>query len=250
MENTELSEHRIRMAFGSCTRAIQAAGLKPVGSSRSPSLRDLFLDWVRVARKIGKVPTSTAYERYSKFSTHPLTSRFGRWSRVPGAIETYILDNNLREQYLDILDMIADYRQPREGAPNGPAWKAKKWQDRPFYGAPMVRGPLTYEPVNEAGVMVLFGAVANDLGFSVMRVQTEFPDCHALCEVERDRCQEVFIEFEFLSRNFKEHMHDAKGCDMIVCWEHNWPDCPLPVLELKSEVRRLMREKIAEAESD
>jgi hypothetical protein len=28
-------------------------------------------------------------------------------------------------------------------------------------------------------------------------------------------------------------MHDLKGCDMIVCWEHNWPECPLEVLELK-----------------
>jgi hypothetical protein len=23
---------------------------------------------------------------------------------------------------------------------------------------------------------------------------------------------------------------------MIVCWEHNWPECPLEVLELKSLV--------------
>jgi len=55
----------------------------------------------------------------------------------------------------------------------------------------------------------------------------------------------VRIEFEFASRNFKEHLHDPKGCDMIVCWEHNWPNCPLPVLELRSEVRRLAREKQA-----
>jgi hypothetical protein len=33
-------------------------------------------------------------------------------------------------------------------------------------------------------------------------------------------------------------MHDLKGCDMIVCWEHNWPECPLEVLELKSLVKQ------------
>jgi len=31
-------------------------------------------------------------------------------------------------------------------------------------------------------------------------------------------------------------MHDLKGCDLIVCWENNWPECPLEVLELKSMV--------------
>jgi hypothetical protein len=31
-------------------------------------------------------------------------------------------------------------------------------------------------------------------------------------------------------------MHDPKGCDLIVCWEHNWPECPLEVLELRAIV--------------
>jgi hypothetical protein len=26
----------------------------------------------------------------------------------------------------------------------------------------------------------------------------------------------------------------VEECDMIVCWRHNWEDCPLEVLELKS----------------
>jgi hypothetical protein len=31
------------------------------------------------------------------------------------------------------------------------------------------------------------------------------------------------------------------GCDTIVCWEHNWPDCPVEVLELKTAVAVLGR---------
>jgi len=27
---------------------------------------------------------------------------------------------------------------------------------------------------------------------------------------------------------------------LIVCWEHNWPECPLPVLELKKELGKLL----------
>jgi len=29
------------------------------------------------------------------------------------------------------------------------------------------------------------------------------------------------VEFELFSRNFMEHQHDPKGCDIIVCWVHN-----------------------------
>ena len=45
--------------------------------------------------------------------------------------------------------------------------------------------------------------------------------------------QRVRIEFEYESKNFVKHLHKAENCDVIVCWEHNWPECPLRVVELK-----------------
>ncbi len=68
----------------------------------------------------------------------------------------------------------------------------------------------------------------------VMRLQAEFPDCEAMREVEPGRWQRVRIEFEYESRNFLAHMHPVAGCDLIVCWNHNWKDCPLEVLELRT----------------
>jgi len=50
------------------------------------------------------------------------------------------------------------------------------------------------------------------------------------------RWQRVRIEFEFQSRNFLQHFHDPEQCDLIVCWEHNWTECPLEVLELKKVI--------------
>ncbi|MGH9565382.1 MAG: hypothetical protein ACRD4I_05330 [Candidatus Angelobacter sp.] len=44
------------------------------------------------------------------------------------------------------------------------------------------------------------------------------------------------IEFEFESRNFLTHGHDERQCDLIVCWKHNWEDCPINVLELSTMV--------------
>ena len=67
----------------------------------------------------------------------------------------------------------------------------------------------------------------------VTRIQTAFPDCEALRRVGEERWQRVRIEFEYESRNFLKHFHNADGCDLIICWSHNWPECPLEVVELE-----------------
>ena len=84
--------------------------------------------------------------------------------------------------------------------------------------------------------MLLFGARARELGFAITRVQAGFPDCEAMREIEPERWQPRLIEVEYESRNFLTHGHPADGCDLIVCWRHNWPECPVEVLELKSEI--------------
>ncbi|HZI56590.1 MAG TPA: hypothetical protein VFF39_07430 [Verrucomicrobiae bacterium] len=105
--------------------------------------------------------------------------------------------------------------------------------DRPMYGTPLHLPGMAHAPTNEAGVLCLFAMLATKLGFTVLRMQSEFPDCEALRRVDKGRCQRLWIEFEFESRNFQLHVHDEKQCDLIVCWVHNWPECPLPVLELQ-----------------
>jgi hypothetical protein len=105
--------------------------------------------------------------------------------------------------------------------------------DQPMYGTPLLNSPLNCAPINELGVVFLFGAVAREMGFLVTRLQQEFPDCEALRQVQAGRWQRVLIEFEYESRNFMMHGHNVDECDLIVCWNHNWPECPLEVIELK-----------------
>ena len=66
----------------------------------------------------------------------------------------------------------------------------------------------------------------------VVRVQAEFPDCEVFRLIDPERCQLVLAEFEFESRNFLAHGHKIDGCDLIICWKHNWEGCPLEVVEL------------------
>ena len=51
--------------------------------------------------------------------------------------------------------------------------------------------------------------------------------------------EQVTIEFEYQSSNFVQHKHYPKGCDIIVCWEHDCTDCPLEVIDMKSEIKDL-----------
>jgi len=97
---------------------------------------------------------------------------------------------------------------------------------------------LRHEPVNEQGVVFLFGKISEELGFSIEAIRTGYPDCEGkrLVDKNKNLWEPVSIEFEYRSKNFD---HDPKGCDVIVCWIHDWPDCPLEVIELKEVIKRL-----------
>jgi hypothetical protein len=106
----------------------------------------------------------------------------------------------------------------------------------PGFGRPIGARVMVCEPVNEMGVVLLFGDVGKELGYRVLGAQGGFPDCEALRRGPSGRWEQVRIEFEFKSGNFAKHGHDARGCDVIVCWENDWPGCPLEVVELKKHV--------------
>jgi hypothetical protein len=95
--------------------------------------------------------------------------------------------------------------------------------------------PLDYAPDNELGVVFLFSYLARKrFGFRVERIQSGYPDCVAYRGSKRVR-----IEFEYRSRNFRQHGHNKKKekCDCLVCWIHDWPAVPasLCVIELRKE---------------
>ena len=118
---------------------------------------------------------------------------------------------------------------------SSPPLRHSKLSRRPTYGDPIEFRGLRHAPVNENGVVFLFGMVARELGYSVEAIQIGFPDCEAKRQVGPGKWQRVTIEFEFESRNFADHGHDPTGCDVLVCWNHNWAEAPseLEVVELR-----------------
>jgi hypothetical protein len=103
---------------------------------------------------------------------------------------------------------------------------------------------LIYAPVNENGVIFLFGKVAADLNMYVETIRPGCPDCIAKRYIGKGKWEELRIEFEFRSSDFerhKHHIHSAGECDAIVCWRHDWPKCPqdIEVIELQERIPRL-----------
>lgn len=107
---------------------------------------------------------------------------------------------------------------------------------------------LVYSPVNENGVIFLFGKVAADLNMYVETIRPGYPDCIAKRYIGKSKWEDVRIEFEFRSSDFTRHRHHPDDCDAIVCWEHDWNACPsrIEVLELKTLIGGLSNSALEE----
>jgi hypothetical protein len=228
----KITERDIRVSFATYARALEACGMERRGSGHRVPIQDLFADWAATARKLGKHPTVAEYQMHSRYSIQPLYTRFGSWKQAAQGLCQFAQEQGLANEWQDVLEP-ARVREEQEPGPKANIVGATVFQDRPLYGASLAAAPLAHGPTNEAGVLYVFGMVAARLGFVVQRIQTEFPDCEAMRRVREDSWQRVRIEFEFESRNFLKHLHRAEDCDLIVCWSHNWPDCPLEVVELR-----------------
>jgi len=106
---------------------------------------------------------------------------------------------------------------------------------------------LVYAPLNENGVVFLFGKVMEDLNMYIEEIKPGFPDCIARRFVGKG-WKRIRIEFEFKSKNFLNHKHNPNDCDVIVCWEHDWEDCPIEVIELKDVIKGLENRPIEKPE--
>lgn len=179
-----------------------------------------------VARILGRAPTQVEYVSRAKISRHTVLKAFPTWN---GAVKA------------------AGLRPHRAEMPAKRTERRKNWVRATgkcvTYGAPLDFSGLRHEPVNEQGVVLLFGMLAKKLGYVVEAVQTGFPDCEAKRRINAERWERVVIEFEFESRNFRDHGHPVDGCDVIVCWRHNWDECPahLEVVELSSAIESMTK---------
>ncbi len=225
-------------------------GIKLSPQERHSSEDELLEKIDAVVSKLKRIPSWAMLRRETGVTDKTFLSRFGNsgiteiFRRYRGWLKKHKpTSGNIKlvDAYLEGRSEDTGPAVQRRGKKRSVRRKWKKVSGR-VYGAPMDFGNLIYEPTNEQGVVFLFGMVSKHLGFSIEYLGPDFPDCEAKRYIDGRRGggqQPVRIEFEYRSRDFK---HNADGCDLIVCWEDNWgSDCPLEVLELRSEIEKLRR---------
>jgi hypothetical protein len=109
---------------------------------------------------------------------------------------------------------------------------------RSIVGDPINFEGLIYGPLNENGVIFLFSKIHDKFNINIEAIQAAFPDAKGRRKTSKG-WEDIWIEFEFKSSHFKAHNHDPKECDVIVCWEHDWKDCPLEVISLKEHLETM-----------
>ena len=254
LKHSSISEYHVNQHFNSWNEAVIAAGLKPNTTNTRIDDETLLADWGQMVRDLREIPTNARYQREGHYSDSLFQRRFGAWSKIPDEFREFAYG---KPEWADVIALLPIPRPPRSACSADPgegadsispqvritAARCSKLTDRPTYGNPIDFRGLRHEPVNEQGVVFLFGMVAKELGFLVEAVQGAYPDCEAKRQVDRNNWQRVRIEFEFESRNFRDHGHAIEGCDVIVCWRHNWPECPdcLEVVELSSVIKTLSK---------
>lgn len=243
-----LKQRDIFRHFGRWRDALLAVGVVLEHDNAPVESDDLLIDWGSVARKLRRLPGLVEYQQEGNHTRDTVRRRFDGWINVPHAFREFAVD---KPEWADVLELIATSRpnsrwrrhQKPPGLPRS-RWLTRRAAGRPgnaanARGMPLDTGVFRYAPMNESGVILLFGSMAERLGFVFESVRASFPDCLAVRQVGPDVWENVRIEFEYQSRNFRHHAHDPKGCDLIVCWEHNWPECPVEVLALKDEIEKM-----------
>ncbi len=233
---------------------------------RGLQIQDLSKDGILVRRKMGGptelIPLKQDHigeirkliGKRKKGKVIPLSA-----SRVEQLLRRYseragVLGGKVRPQ------MFRDYYRKNQGLPylsttipltttNPPTTTASRTEGGRHVGRKIDYPGLTYAPINEDGVIFLFALMNSDentdLGFSMESLAEPFPDALVVdYRANRERGVKKYIEFEFLSSNFAKHDHDPAKCDIIVCWEHDWKDCPpnLEVIELRALIKELERD--------
>lgn len=228
---------------GGWRELLEAAQLK-VDFQTTPTPDDVLLqEFHRVVTEIGGIPTGRQVDDRGDYSYAVYKKRFGG---IQNTLKRYRAW--LEQTCPDAPELaLVDARSKHEVIMPKPALVvssgSQEWNKNSgtVFGAPISFRGLRHAPINEQGVVYLFGMVSEELGLIVEAVQSAYPDCEAkrCVDTRQNRWQRVRIEFEFRGSDFVEHGHDPAACDMIVCWEHDWPECPLEVVELRTALDQL-----------
>jgi len=242
-----ISEYIYLKYFDTWNEAIVAVGLEPKDFAKPYEKEELLQNLKEVFENTDGLCSRTKFNKISNISHDSYRRHFGSWQNALIEFKNWLESKEYSYPWMaelpeDIADDIS-IQQVSNEVPSDEKDVKRQWIPTTAnrYGSFLNFRGLQHAPINEQGVVFLFGMICFELGFIVEAVRSGFPDCEAKRRIDRkkDHWERVRIEFEYRSRNFREHGHNPSKCDLIVCWEHDWEECPLEVIELKSVIETI-----------
>lgn len=244
---TGISSNQIYRLFptGGWGELKQKANLDPHPNIKTKLTdNDLLEEFHSVVLRLAKIPTWSVFSSMANISSDVIRRRFGGTQGVLSHYRDWLLINYPTSGILEQLKTQSKHEFPLP--PEKSQLQSKKslsWNknSNTEYGQPLDFRGLRHAPINEQGVIFLFAMISYEIGFIIEAIHASFPDCEGKRCIDRNknRWQRVSIEFEFQSSSFKSHGHDPEKCDLIICWEHDWTECPIEVMELRSIINQL-----------
>ncbi len=224
-----ISPSTIIRAFGGFSEALRQAGLRPSRTYKR-NREAMLTELASLLDGLGRAPSKTEISENLSLNAGQYEKEFGSIAKALALI---------KGEHRNSGEPASEQVAP--AVPESLTASKSKAKSRRKYGRTIDFRGLRYAPTNELGVVLLFGKLAEELGIVVEGVQNGFPDCDAKLKRSDGSYEGVRIEFEYNSQSFERHGHNPNECDLIVCWIHDWSDCPLEVIELSSIVTGISR---------
>src|SRR5260370_37009408 len=172
-----ISEYFVSQCFPSWNDAVRSAGLHANPMNVRLEDSELLKDWGGTVRANRAIPARRAYRRLGKYDSRTLERRFGPWSSLSEVFLNFAKDS---PEWADVLALLpVPVLKQDHGSNNdlaSPIMPKKTrhvpLKDRATYGNPTHFRGLRHEPVNEQGVVLLFGMLAKELGYVIEADQT------------------------------------------------------------------------------
>ena len=274
---TNISKGTIRYHFGSWNEALEAADvddpeLKSVRAngtlevSDSELLNDLYL----LYQETKKEPNEYLIKTRCRFPSRIYKRKWGtintafleaqKLHSAEKSVEQLLENTNVQiSKSLETISTLETnpMNQIKTTSTNGkvatsnpeakniaaPSYMHAGSRNKIIFGEPIHFRGVTYGPTNEQGVLSLFSMVSAELGYNIERIQNVFPKGEAKRCFDRENnwWEHVRIEFLYKSSEFYTRGYDMQGCDLVVCWIHDWDACPIEIFDLSAYVKQVQQ---------
>ena len=167
-EHSQLRARNLLTWFGNWTSALEAAGLDmPPNPNSGPQISEIeLLTALNVWKEEhGAYPSTNTWNAEGPYSVTPYVNRWGSWTKAKEAARSHCVSSSSYVHSASPSVQQSTTTPIEVTAVSSPRISVNQRGSEVQYGAPMSFRGLRHEPINEQGVVYLFGMVSSELGF-------------------------------------------------------------------------------------